>query len=195
MLSRAIRLSLSFAFFCRASAWNPTSYPFLPASTDVYKVRELVIHAQGKNKTILDVGCGNGFSTSSSQGSVGIDADKQKIRKARKLFPDKTFKRGVLSSLNPDEKFDVVTSMFYFHKIPQFLRKIIICNAIQIANERVVIMDISPEYNVPPEMFHKNPFLPDYLKNCRSDLKDFKETIIEDGVLNMWIYEPNQDLK
>ncbi len=190
MWRRFIR-SFVFALFGSVSAWNPTSYPFLPASTDVCKIRELVIIAQGTNKTILDVGCGNGYSTSSTHGSVGVDADKYKIKRAKELFPGKTFRLGVLSSLNPEEKYDVVTSMFYFHQIPRFLRRMIICSAIQIATERVVIMDISPEYNVPSEMFHKNPFLPDYMKNCRSDFKDFKETIIMDGVLNMWIYEPS----
>ena len=35
-------------------SWNPTNYPFIPASTDTSKIRELIIEAQGKNKRILD---------------------------------------------------------------------------------------------------------------------------------------------
>lgn len=170
-------------------AWNPSSFPFLPASTDTSRVRELVLRAQGGNKKILDVGCGQGYSTAMSQGSIGVDAELDNVKTARKLFPDKTFKHGILSSMETDDKYDVVTSMFYFHKIPQFLRKIIVNEAIKLANERVVIVDVSPDYEAGPEMFKQSTFLGDYFKNCRNDLSNFTETTLVDGLLSIWVYD------
>ena len=174
-----------------ARAWNPSSFPFLPASADTTRVRDLVLRAQGGNKKILDIGCGQGYSTATSKGSVGIDAEPRNIRNAKKLFPDKTFKEGILCSMEHKDKYDVVTSMFYFHKIPQFFRKIIITNALNIAKERVVILDVSPDYKAGYEMFKHSEFLPDYYKNCRDDLSEFTETKLMDGILSIWIYEVN----
>ena len=106
--------------FVNVSAWNQcTSH-----------IRELVLRAQGSDKKILDVGCGQGYSTSVSQGSVGVDSERTNIET---VFPEKTFKQGILSSMEKGDTYDVVTSMFYFHKIPRFLRKIIINEAIALA--------------------------------------------------------------
>ena len=68
------------------NAWTPSNYPFLPASTDTTKVREMIVEAQGKNKRILDIGCGLGYSTSYSYGSLGIDIDIDNVKKAKKNF-------------------------------------------------------------------------------------------------------------
>ena len=175
--------------FVNVFAWNPSSFPFLPASTDTSHIRELVLRAQGSDKKILDVGCGQGYSTSVSQGSVGVDSERTNIETARKLFPEKTFKQGILSSMEKGDTYDVVTSMFYFHKIPRFLRKIIINEAIALAKERVVIVDVSPDYKAGPEMFKQSTFLRDYFQNCRNDLSNFTETTLVDGLLSIWVYD------
>ena len=173
------------------NCWNPTHYPFLPASTDITHVRQFVIDAQGKDKNILDIGCGTGYSTSSTEESLGIDTDIRKIKTAKKLFPNKNFKLGVIASWNRDKKYDVVTSMFYFHTIPRYSRLQIIKNAVDIAIERVVIVDISPDYKDNISLSRHNPFIPDYIKTCRKDLKclNFIETSLVDGLLNIWILE------
>ena len=54
-------------------------------------IRQRVIDQIGPNKSVLDIGCGVGISTSNSQGSMGIDTSKPMIEKARKLFPKKKF--------------------------------------------------------------------------------------------------------
>lgn len=177
-----------------ARAWNPSSFPFLPASADTTRVRDSVLRAQGTNKKILDIGCGQGYSTAFSEGSLGIDADLRNIKNARRLFPSKTFKQGIISSMEHDDddddnEYDVITAMFYFHRIPQFLRKMIIANAIKMAKERVVILDLSPDYEAGDEMFKQSTFLADYYKNCRNDLSEFTETSLMDGILSIWVYQ------
>lgn len=177
--------------FASARAWNPTTFPFLPASADTTRVRELVLQAQGGDKQILDIGCGKGYSTSMTKGSIGIDTERHNIKTARKLFPYKNFRQESAVSMIPEEKYDVVTCMFYFHKIPRFLRKQIISKSLKIAKERVVVLDVSPDYRAGYEMFKKNTFLPDYYKNCRKDLSEFTETKLMDGILSIWVYEMN----
>ena len=169
-------------------AWSPNNYPFLPASTDTTKVREMIIEAQGKNKRILDIGCGLGYSTSSSEGSLGIDTNKHNIKKAKKLFPKKKFRHSFVNAQYFNEEYDVVTSMFYLNNVPQYLRNKIINSAIEIAKERVVIVDIDPDYVPDLSLIKKRAYIPDYIKNCRKDLSSFNENVLVDGLLNIWIY-------
>ena len=189
MVRLLLRLPFFMAFAHQSLAWNPSSFPFLPASTDTSNIRDIIIGAQGSNKRILDLGCGNGYSTAISEGSVGIDEELNNIKSARRQFPDKTFKLGVLSSVTPSDTFDVVTCMFYFHRTPQFIRKMIIANAIKIANERVIVVDISPDYSAGYEMYKQSKFLEDYYANCRNDLLKFTETKLMDGMLSIWVYD------
>tara|TARA_R110001592_G_scaffold38668_16_gene127515 strand:- start:13 stop:666 length:654 start_codon:yes stop_codon:yes gene_type:complete len=175
------------------TAWSPSNYPFLPASTDTTKIREMIIESQGKNKRILDIGCGLGYSTSSSDGSLGIDIDKINVKKAKKLFPKKKFRQSFVNAKNFDEDYDVVTCMFYLNNVPQYLRNKIIDSSIEIAKERVVIVDIDPDYEPESNLIKKRIYIPDYIKNCREDLSLFNENVLVDGLLKIWIYNKKED--
>ena len=89
-----MRPLILFALVNNVFSWNPTSYPFLPASADSTKVRNLIIEAQGPGKRILDIGCGLGYSTSEAAGCLGIDRNKYTVQKAQKLFPEKKFRHS-----------------------------------------------------------------------------------------------------
>lgn len=178
-----------FSLFHNIIAWNPNNYPFLPANADSSNIRKLIIDAQGSNSKILDVGCGLGYSTSDSEGSIGIDVNIKNIKKARKKFPNKKFRRSFINIKNPDEEYDIVTSMFFFHEIPQYLRKKILINAINIAKKRVIIVDIDPSYDATLSMSKNKPFLNDYFENIRDDLKYFNESVLVKGLLSIWVYD------
>lgn len=124
------------------------------------------------NKTILDFGCGTGFSTSNNKGSLGIDTSREMIDEAKKLFPDKRFSGGHAEQFKTDEQFDIVTCMFLMHEVPSFCRKNIIENALSIANEQVVILDIAPVYKPSNIMLEGEPYLPDYLSNISTELSN-----------------------
>ena len=186
------KLCLLFSFavasrFQLTRAWRPNRFPFIPAHADDTKIRELIIEAQGHGKRILDIGCGDGYSTSSTEGSVGIDLSKNNIISAKELFPNKVFKHSFINAKDLDEEYDIVTCMFYLHDVPQYLRTKIIDSAIEIAKERVVIVDISPDYMMEAEMLERNRNIPDYIDNCRNDFELFHETVLVDGLLNMWV--------
>lgn len=170
-------------------SWNPSNYPFLPASADSTKVRNLIIEAQGEGKRILDIGCGLGYSTSDAPGCLGIDRNKYKVKKAQKLFPEKKFRHSFTNDDYPDEQYDVVTCMFYLNDLPQYLRKQTIESAINLAEERVVVVDIPPDYEPDSDLLRSRSYIPDYIRNCRLDLADFKEQVLVDGLLNVWIYD------
>ena len=184
-----MRQLILFALVNNVFSWNPTSYPFLPASADSTKVRNLIIEAQGPGKRILDIGCGLGYSTSDAAGCVGIDRNKYTVQKAQKLFPEKKFRHSFTNDDFPDEQYDVVTCMFYLNDLPQYLRKQTIESAINLAEERVVVVDIAPDYKPDRDLLKARSYVPDYMKNCRLDLADFSEQVLVDGLLNVWIYD------
>ena len=198
-------------------AWNPINYAFDPRihnfgnhgvlgkvhaklspvftkmiDNTVYKgvdVRQRIIKRQGPDKQILDLGCGTGFSTSDVFGSVGIDASQEMVDEAMKQFPGKTFEVGHAEYYEPEKEFDIVTCMFLMHEAPGFARKRIINNALDIAKEKVIIVDIAPEYVPSKLMALGEPYINEYLSNIRNDLSEFYEEVIVPGHVHAWFYE------
>lgn len=152
-------------------------------------IRKFVIDLQGKNKRILDIGCGNGDSTSNGKGCLGIDNNRDAIDAAIQKYPDKSFRLGVITSWKPEENYDITTSMFYLHKLNAYKRKQIISVAKRCAGERVIILDISPDYQPNERMIEENPHLIDFLANSRKEMAGFTEhTIIQDNI-SMWTFD------
>jgi len=183
-----MRLITLLAIVNGVFSWNPNNYPFLPASADSTKVRNMIIEAQGPHKRILDIGCGLGYSTAEGAGCLGIDRNKYTVKKATKLFPDKNFRHSFTNDQYPNEKYDVVTCMFYLNDLPQYLRQKTIKSAIDLAEERVVIVDISPDYIPDTDLLRSHIYISEYIKNCRTDLVGFNEQVLVDGILNVWVY-------
>ena len=196
-------------------AWNPKNYPFdprihtlgnhgnlgklhsfvAPAFTTfldkvIYKknIRKEIIDSQGDGCRILDVGCGTGFSTSNTQGSVGIDLSDEMLNMANVLFRNKTFVRADAESYHFEQDFDVVSSMFLMHEVPQEARVRIIQHAKETALKRVIFVDISPSYLPSKMMEDGEPYIREYLKNIRKDLHDFEEEILIPGHVHIWVW-------
>jgi trans-aconitate methyltransferase len=160
-----------------------------------YDIRKFVIDLQGKNKKILDIGCGIGDSTSCGEGSLGIDNKREAIEAATLKYPDKRFKLGVIASWNPPEKYDITTTMFYLHKLDSYKRKQIIHVAKKCAQERVVILDVSPDYTPTEIMIKKKPHLLDFIAESRKELADFTEHTMVEKNISMWTYDIMQNDK
>ena len=114
--------------------------------------------------------------------------DRHNIKNAKKLFPDKNFRHSFVNAKNFEEEYDVVTCMFYLNNVPQYIRNKIIDSAIEIAKERVVIVDMNPDYVPELNLIKQRVYIPDYIKHCRKDLSSFNENVLVDGLLNIWIY-------
>jgi len=109
-------------------------------------LRKQVIQMEAFGKRVLDLGCGVGYSTSVAKGSIGLDTSDKMIAKGRQLFPEKEFVVGHSEHWMPDRDFDVVTCFFMFHETPRLARQTIIERCKKIAKEKVIIVDISPDY-------------------------------------------------
>jgi len=174
-------------------AWDSwefmTQSKSIPSINPYVNIRKFVIDLQGKNKRILDIGCGEGDSTSYGNGCLGIDNDSDAIDDAMKKYPNKNFRLGVITSWKPEKKYDITTSMFYLHNLDASKRKNIINVAKNCATERVVILDVSPNYKPCDELVKEKPHLLDFIKNSQKELSDFTEhTMIEDNI-SMWTYD------
>ncbi|MAU36326.1 MAG: hypothetical protein CMD14_03015 [Flavobacteriales bacterium] len=209
---------LIFNIISTTYGWNPQFYPYDPrihnmgndntffsihsklapiftkyTDATVYgrNLREEIINNEGDKKTILDVGCGTGFSTSLNEGSLGLDTSNEMITMARSLFPKKMFEQGHIEHWIPDKKYDIVTAMFFFHEVPQFARLNIIEKLKEIAKEKVIIVDIAPNYRPNKMMASGEPYIMDYLKNIRKDLVGFSESILQKNHVHQWTYKKN----
>jgi SAM-dependent methyltransferase len=180
-------------------AWDTCEYKIPNKSKNrsysCIDLRKFVIELHGKNKRILDIGCGVGDSTSYVSGSLGIDNNREAIDDAILKYPDKNFRLGVISSWNPPEKYDIATTMFYLHHNDANKRKQIINVAKKCSQERVVILDVSPDYTPTAIMIKKKPHLLDFITESRKELDDFTEHTIVENYISMWTYDIEQDNK
>lgn len=76
--------------------------------------------------------------------------------------------------------------MFLFHEVPQEHRINIIEKLKLIAREKILVVDISPNYSPSELMLTGEPYIKDYLKNIRGDLSDFDEEIIIANHVHTW---------
>ena len=149
-----------------------------------------------KNKTILDLCCGVGISTPKS--AIGVDTSHEMLNVARSIDNNKNKKFYFANAeiVRPKQSIDIVTCMFAFHEMPPQAQIKVINNAIRIANEEFIIVDISPNYknkNPPKIMLAGEPYLIDYLNNIEKMLEDFEETVYVANHVHVWKYKiPNQ---
>ena len=146
------------------------------------------------NKTMLDLCCGIGIST--APGNLGIDTSIEMINVAKRHSKNTKSKKKFIvansETYRPNKKIDIVTCMFGFHEIPQLAQINIINNALRIAQEEFIIVDIAPNYKnkKPPKlMLDGEPYLIDYLNNIQNILFDFEETIYIPNHVHIWRYK------
>lgn len=213
MLNFIKKILFIFLTLETCAAWNPRLYPYDPrihnfgnhgalgsvhsliaplftlyTDTTIYgrNLRKEIVDMQGADKTILDVGCGTGFSTSATLGSKGLDVSNEMLSAAKAIFPNKDFEQAHIEEWVPDKQYDIVTIMFLFHEVPQQHRINIIEKLKLIAREKIIVVDISPNYSPSELMITGEPYINDYLKNIRDDLSSFSEEIIITNHVHSW---------
>ena len=116
----------------------------------------------------VDLGCGVGFST--SPGGVGVDASRPMLAVARLVHPRATFVRGLAERWGEPDMCRRATCAFLLHEQPWWRRARIVRNALRIATDEVVIMDIHPSYTPSAAMLRGEPYLEDYLACIEAEL-------------------------
>ena len=162
--------------------------------------------------------CGTGFST--KPGNTGIDTSLEMLRFSKIFNPGSEYTYGNAETYGKDDEFDVVSIMFAFHEMPTSAHEKIIRNAIRVARKKVVVVDISKDYNPTKAMLHGEPYLLNYLDKfedtiertpfkyplyykTRSKLDGVNKTNLVKGHVDMWEYtmkdnednEENEDIK
>lgn len=147
-----------------------------------------------ENKNILDLCCGVGLST--PPGQIGIDTSYEMINIAKKnekrANKNTHFCFGNAETFRPKKSIDIVTCMFAFHEIPNYAHIRIIHNALIIAKEEFIIVDIAPNYknkNPPEIMLKGEPYLINYLNTIEDILYDFEEIIYIPNHVHIWKYK------
>lgn len=157
-------------------------------------LRQHVLDTEAAGKRVLDLGCGVGFSTSAGEGSLGLDTSADMVAKGRRLFPEKEFAVGHSEHWEPDRDFDVVTCFFTFHETPRLARHTILERAKRIAKEKVIVVDISPDYCPNHAMLAGEPYLLEYLKHIESDMSASKERCLMPHHVQMWVLDVTPSL-
>ena len=144
-----------------------------------------------KGVRVLDLCCGTGIST--PPGGVGIDTSNEMLGVAREIHcQEKTrFYSGNAETYRPDFPVEHVSCMFAFHEMPLYAQRNVIENAISIAEQSVVIVDIAPTYNPSPTMLLGEPYILDYLGNIEEIMYDYNFLQIEyiPSHVYMWIHQ------
>ena len=144
-------------------------------------------------KSVLDLCCGVGVST--LENGIGVDTSFEMLKVAQRLNSNnnqnKTFYLSNAETYVSTEDIDIVTCMFAFHEMPEYAHKKIIENAIEIANEEVIIVDIASDYKPKDIMLSGEPYLLDYMSSIDKTLEDFEKTVYIDGHVNIWKYKYN----
>ena len=101
---------------------------------------------------VLDVACGTGTLTKHLQGSVvGVDQSQAMLDIAARRLPDARLVRSEVPPLPfSDGEFDrVFTSSFYSHLIARETRRLLVCEALRVAHELIVV-EVARQSGQPP---------------------------------------------
>ena len=151
---------------------------------------EIMLPYKNINKKVLDLCCGTGISTINNNNAIGIDTSFEMLKIAKRNNKNAQFYFGNAEYYIPPRDIDIVSCMFAFHEIPLYAQKNIIINAINIAKEKVIIVDISPNYKPSKTMLTGEPYILEYLSNIQGllDKSNFEEYEYIKGHVNIWTF-------
>jgi len=136
---------------------------------------------------VVDLCCGVGFSASSGvslstrvgcalglqeppRSVVGVDTSEQMLAIARLRQPEARFVQGNAEDWGEAESCDFATVMYGMHEMPSSARRRVMRNALRIARQSVLVVDIWPGFEPSPMMLSGEPYVLDYLGNIDSDV-------------------------
>jgi len=149
-------------------------------------IRKSLLINIDNSKSVLDLCCGTGISTSSNEESLGIDTSCEMISKANKLYPEKNFMVEHAESFCPMRTWDVSTCFFAFHEMPPEAWMRILRNIEPLILEEIIIVDISPNYIPSNHMLMGEPYLEEYQQKIQKYLSDFDQEVLIPNHVHIW---------
>lgn len=169
------------------------SYPFIKVLDKIlYEGRDMreYVKDQFDTSDVLDFGSGIGLSTANH----GIDTSPEFVAMARLLHPDKTFTQANAEVYGDNDSFEFVTAFLLMHEAPSQARRIMMKNAMRVARNAAVIVDMTPR-TLSPEKHNWHargePYLSCYMNSMRDDVasvcSDAHEFELIPGRLTAWV--------
>ena len=147
--------------------------------------KEIMINYDDAN--VLDLCCGIGEST--YKFGTGIDTSEEMIAMAKLINKDRNFYIGNAENYKPSMNYDIVTCMFAFHEMPLDAQYKVIDNAIKIAKDEVIIVDIASTYQPKDIMISGEPYLINYLQTIDYILENFNKINYINNHVSVWKYK------
>ena len=132
-------------------------------------IRKEVLQQLPAGARVVDFGCGVGLST--ARGALGVDTSREMLSVAKRANPRCDFVRGNAVSFGNDVEFDIVTVFFLLHEAPSEGRMAVLQNAVRVAADTVIIVDISPQYEPSVSMLSGEPYVTDYLASIDMEIE------------------------
>jgi ubiquinone/menaquinone biosynthesis C-methylase UbiE len=141
------------------------------------------------NGSVIDLCCGTGYSTKPE--NLGIDTSTEMINFAHIFNPKGLYKVGNAELFGKDQEFDYVTCMFAFHEMTNEGHVSVIKNSKRICKNKIIVVDIAPEYKPSNIMLTGEPYILDYLKTIRDTFieHDFTEEKVIPNHVSIWTHE------
>lgn len=162
-----------------------------------YGILDSILLKKNHYPSVLDICCGAGLSTPKFHNCMGIDTSHEMISVAQRLNENNL--QELIPSfmvMNAEDnhdyfkkkciEFDVCTCFFGFHEMPRFARRKILDHQESNIKSCMIVVDICPEYVPSESMLMGEPYVKDYLKYVREDLRDYTELVLIPGHVHMW---------
>ena len=79
--------------------------------------------------------------------------------------------------------------MYLFHEAPRSARRNLFERAKALAKEKVIIVDIAPDYTPSSSMLLGEPYVMEYLDHIQEDLSQLEEHVLVPGHVHLWVHE------
>ena len=148
--------------------------------------------------TVVDFCSGVGFSSARNGKVTCVDTSEEMLSIAKVRRPDvQRFARGNAEKWGFTDSFDIATVMFGMHEMPGYARRRVIRNALRVARDKAMVVDIWPGFEPNAMMLSGEPYLLDYLANIDDDVDSaYDPTVwtcervdVVEGHVRMWKFE------
>jgi len=120
---------------------------------------------------VVDLCAGVGFSSARNGRVTAVDTSAMMLAVARLRRPDvQRFEVGNAEEWGETDSCDIATVMYGMHEMPGDARRRVLRNALRLAREKVLVVDIWPGFEPSPMMLSGEPFVLDYLANIEDDI-------------------------
>lgn len=119
---------------------------------------------------VVDLCSGVGFSSAPNAKVTCVDTSHAMLSMARLRHRVGRFEVGNAEDWGESRCCDIATLMYATHEMPQDGRRTVLRNAMRLARDSVLVVDIWPGFEPSPMMLSGEPYVLDYLAHIEDDV-------------------------